>query len=162
MALPPIPPFSTGQNSTPLTPQQPAAQESSFWGEDGFGFGDLLDIVNPFHHIPIVSHIYENATGDARSGGASLLGGALFGGVIGFVSSFFNDAVKQVTGKDVGAHTVAFFEGEKATPNIQTAEQQPGGRHQVVPAVTQGIERYNQRILIHDTKHVPHQLDKRI
>ena len=36
--------------------------------EDGFGFADLIDIINPLHHIPVVNVIYRNLSGDAIGG----------------------------------------------------------------------------------------------
>ena len=36
----------------------------SAFGDDGFGFDDVLDAINPLQHIPIVSTIYRAITGD--------------------------------------------------------------------------------------------------
>lgn len=46
---------------------------------DGF-FEQLVDIINPLQHIPILSNIYRNLTGDQMSGAANILGSGLFGG----------------------------------------------------------------------------------
>ena len=48
-----------------------------------FGFGDLVDMVNPLHHIPLVSNLYESTTGDTIGAIAKIVGGAIFGGPIG-------------------------------------------------------------------------------
>jgi len=81
-----------------------AARDSdAFFGEDGFGFDDFLDLINPLQHIPIVSTLYRDLTGDEISPGARILGGALYGGPVGFAASIGNAAVEQVAGKDVGA-----------------------------------------------------------
>jgi hypothetical protein len=74
----------------------------TFFGPDGFGFDDFLDLVNPLQHIPIVSTIYREITGDEISPGARLFGGALFGGPVGFASSLANVVVEEVAGKDIG------------------------------------------------------------
>lgn len=66
-----------------------------FWGKDGFGFSDLVDIVNPLHHIPVVSKIYQHFTGDQISTGANMLGGAVFGGPVGLLASFAGSIINQ-------------------------------------------------------------------
>jgi hypothetical protein len=74
---------------------------SSFWGGDGFTFADILDIVNPLQHIPGISHLYRDATGDTTSSAASIVGGGLFGGVVGLVGSTIDALVQGVTGKGI-------------------------------------------------------------
>lgn len=81
--------------------------EKGLFGEDGFSFKTVLDTINPLQHIPIVSTIYRELTGDIPAPVSQVAGGALFGGVIGFVASLFNVQVEGVTGKDIGAHAVA-------------------------------------------------------
>jgi hypothetical protein len=73
---------------------QPPATESSFnlFGDDGFTFGDIIDIVNPLQHIPIVSNIYRKITGDTIAPAMEITGGALFGGPIGAAVSFVTTA----------------------------------------------------------------------
>lgn len=52
-----------------------------------FGVADVIDIVNPLHHIPIVSNLYQSATGDTISSVAQIVGGGLFGGPVGALVS---------------------------------------------------------------------------
>lgn len=80
--------------------------ETGFWGRDGFTFGDLLDLVNPLQHIPIVSTVYRAITGDEIGIGPRMLGGAVLGGVIGFGVSAMNAALEYETGKDAGNHAL--------------------------------------------------------
>lgn len=80
---------------------------SGFWGEDGFTFGDIIDLVNPLQHIPIVSTIYRAVTGDEIGVGPRLLGGAVLGGVVGFGAAAVNAAIEHGTGKDAGEHLLA-------------------------------------------------------
>ena len=60
---------------------EPVANDSrpgvkkDFFGEDGFNFFDLLDIINPLQHIPILSGLYRKITGDEISPGARMMGG---------------------------------------------------------------------------------------
>jgi hypothetical protein len=90
-----------------------AGNERSFWdrlwGKDGFSFGALLDAINPLQHIPVVSTIYRAATGDAIGPAPRIMGGALFGGVIGLITSAADAVVEGVTGKDTGSHVMAML-----------------------------------------------------
>lgn len=84
---------------------------SGFWGKDGFTFGDVLDLINPLQHIPIVGAIYRAATGDDMAAGARVLGGALYGGIAGLASGVVNAFVAETTGGDIGAHAIALLGG---------------------------------------------------
>ena len=103
-----------------------AARDSdAFFGEDGFGWDDFLDLINPLQHIPIVSTIYRELTGDTISPGARILGGAIFGGPVGFAAALGNAAVEQVAGKDVGELALSLFETEAPESETLTAEFTP-------------------------------------
>lgn len=69
---------------TTLAANQPGAP-STFapLGGDGLSFRDILDIVNPLHHIPIIGSLYRKLTGDTIDPAMRVAGGALFGGPIG-------------------------------------------------------------------------------
>ncbi len=41
-----------------------SAGNKPFWGKDGFTFADVLDVVNPLQHLPVVSKYYREQTGD--------------------------------------------------------------------------------------------------
>ena len=92
----------------------PADASFALFGKDGFSFFDLVDIINPLQHIPIVSSIYRHLTGDELDAAPRVLGGALFGGAIGAVAALVNVVVDEATGKDIGDHALAFFVDEKA------------------------------------------------
>jgi hypothetical protein len=55
--------------------------------DQSFGFSDLVDIVNPLQHIPVVSNLYQSATGDTMGAIAQIIGGGIFGGPIGALVS---------------------------------------------------------------------------
>lgn len=103
---------TTGRSISPPTelalavPDEAEASKSefSFFGEDGFSFDDLVDIVNPLQHIPVVSTMYREASEDALAPGPRMLGSTLFFGPIGLASSVVNVLIEQGTGKDIGAH----------------------------------------------------------
>jgi len=102
-----------------------ASNEIAMFGEDGFGFDDFLDIINPLQHLPIISNIYREITGDELSPGSRIIGGGIFGGGIGLAASVVNTAIEAETGKDIGGHVLALF-NEEGTPDgtdtVLTAE----------------------------------------
>lgn len=77
-------------------------------------FLDIVDVVNPLHHIPGVSTVYRELTGDEISPAARVAGGSLYFGPIGFVGSTINAVVDTVTGYDIGGHVANLFEDEDA------------------------------------------------
>lgn len=92
----------------------PAAAVSGddFWGEDGFSFGDVLDLINPLQHLPLVGSLYRSMTGDEISTGAQIFGGGLFGGPLGAFASAFNVMFEEVTGGEMTDHVLALFDGD--------------------------------------------------
>lgn len=91
-----------------------------FWGKDGMSFSNLIDVINPLQHIPVVGSIYRAVTGDQISPGARLAGGTLFGGPIGFAASVANLVMEDVTGTDLAKSAVALVRGEREAP-VQVA-----------------------------------------
>jgi hypothetical protein len=92
-------------------------------------FHDLLQTLNPLQHIPGVSWIYRELTGDEISPQARIAGDGLFGGVLGLVSGMVNAMLEKGTGKDVGAHIMAMFDSKPA-------DAQPTATAQATPATT--------------------------
>lgn len=84
-----------------------AADDGYMFGDDGLTFGDLLDIVNPLQHLPVVGAVYRSITGDELEPGAKMAGGALYGGPVGFASAMINNAIEEHTGDDVMGHMLA-------------------------------------------------------
>ncbi|MGF1474538.1 MAG: hypothetical protein ACFB6S_03135 [Geminicoccaceae bacterium] len=139
------------RDPTPLFPDRPSrsdnvgdrgAAANGLWGSDGFGFDDLLDIVNPLQHIPFVSGFYRQVTGDELGFAPRLMGGGLFGGLIGAGIALVDGSIHQVTGRDTAEHsfdamttawngmTGAFSSespGDTATPSVRLAEQGSDG-----------------------------------
>ena len=94
---------------------QSTGLSAEMWGEDGFSFGDLLDIINPLQHIPVVSTLYRALTGDEISPGARLAGGGLFGGMPGLAFAAANQLIETDTGQDLGEHMIAAVTGDDLT-----------------------------------------------
>jgi len=106
----------------------PPGAAARFWGPDGFTFADILDLVNPLQHIPVIAPLYRAITGDALAPGARILGGALYGGVTGLVSSVVNAMIEETTGADIGGHVIAALmpgEGAPAAPTAIAARGDP-------------------------------------
>lgn len=96
-------------------------ESAPIFGEDGVGFDDFLDVINPLHHIPIVGTIYRAITGDTIASAPRVMGGALFGGVIGFAAALVNAVVDEATGSDIGDKALALFTGGDAG-SVETTE----------------------------------------
>ncbi len=87
-----------------------------------FHFADFLDIINPLQHIPIVGTIYRAITGDEISSSASIFGGFLFGGPLGFVTAIANAIFGEASGQDPGETVLAALVGDDTAPDVQTAQ----------------------------------------
>lgn len=119
------------QNAAPRPPvlhpgavQGGAASKAEATGEDqDMSFWDVLDIVNPLQHIPLVNSVYRAVTGDEIKPAMQIGGGILFGGVIGGVAAIANAALQEATGKDLGGHMMAGLGfGDDAAPAGQAAQ----------------------------------------
>jgi len=136
--IPPAPPPGIPQ-AAPAGNQRSRSdgQDHSLFGADGLTFRDLLDIINPLQHLPVISNVYREFTGDELSPGARLMGGGLFGGFIGLGVAMFNSVVEDLTGKDVGSHVIALFRGdgdEAATAQVMMAAAEAPPTKAVVTA----------------------------
>jgi len=96
---------------------------------EGGGFADLLDIINPLQHIPIVSNIYRAVTGDTINPAGRILGGALFGGPVGFMAGIGGSLIAETTGKDVGEHLLAALTGDSSSATSSTSAQVASARY---------------------------------
>lgn len=124
--------------SSPVTASAAAdvsSEDTDIFGDDGFTFEDFIDIINPFHHIPIVGTVYRNETEDTIADGPRVMGGTLFGGPIGLVSSLINVWVENETGKDMTEHVYAYFSDEGGEDEaldsefVTAAGEAPKGHH---------------------------------
>jgi len=92
------------------------------FGEDGFSFLDLIDVVNPLQHIPVIGPMYRDLTGDTIDPLPRITGSTLFFGPIGAGLAAADVVLKETTGKDTGAHVLAMLRDNSTT---QTAEAGP-------------------------------------
>ncbi|MEQ8229036.1 MAG: hypothetical protein RIA64_13200 [Rhodospirillales bacterium] len=111
-----------------LTPSKEAAgggKEFKAFGDDGMTFLDLVDVVNPLQHIPVVSTLYRDLTGDTLDPAPRIMGSTLFMGPIGLVASVANVMVEHNTGKDMGGHVLAYFRDDAEPLTTKTAAATP-------------------------------------
>jgi hypothetical protein len=121
---------------TASAPPPAAATGASAPASSGSGFfADLLEIINPLQHIPVVGTLYRAITGDTIQPLEQLAGDALYGGVLGFVASAANLVFKEITGKDVGDTALAFVEGlgGSAKQTAVAGNAVPGAESQAEP-----------------------------
>ena len=78
-----------------------------------FGFYDLLDMVNPLQHIPLVNVAYRKITGDEIRGAPQIIGGAIFGGALGAAGGLANVIIQEETGKGFADNALALASGKK-------------------------------------------------
>jgi hypothetical protein len=65
--------------------------------ETELGFNDFLEMVNPLQHLPVISHIYRSESGNDIPAVAKIIGGGLFGGVVGAAASAAVSLVEAIT-----------------------------------------------------------------
>jgi len=68
----------------------------------GFSFKDLIDMVNPLQHIPVIGTLYRHITGDAINTVPKIAGDTLYGGLEGFAGSVADTIFEKITGKSFG------------------------------------------------------------
>lgn len=111
-----LPPEDKGSVRGARQPDTLTTTAKSASEDDGLSFWDVLDVINPLQHIPLVSTIYRELTGDKIGDAARIAGGALFGGPIGLAAAGVDFAVKALTGKHMDEHMVAMVSGDDAPP----------------------------------------------
>lgn len=104
-----------------------SAAEVSYEDND-FSFDDVLDILNPLQHIPVLSAYYRTETGDDIKPVARVAGDILFGAVTGSLvisglASVVTAAYEQQTGEEPVVQVAdALFGRNKAEPATMLAE----------------------------------------
>lgn len=92
----------------------------------GFSFHDLISIVNPLQHLPVIGTLYRAITGDTIGTAEKIAGDTLYGGMWGAVSSIADAAFEKITGKDFGDTVLAMFTGSgKPAPVAVAANTAP-------------------------------------
>ncbi len=100
-----------------------------------FTFGDVIDIINPLHHLPLIGFLYRELTGDEIRPSSKILGGAAFGGFAGAATSLADTIIEHETGRDMAGNVLALVNedgygdrqpsfGSTAPPNANKPPQQ--------------------------------------
>ena len=97
------------------------------FGEDGFSFLDLIDVVNPLHHIPVVGPLYRDITGDVIDLLPQITGSTLFFGPIGAGLAAVDVVLKEITDSDTGDHILAMLRNPTTTQAAETAPPRTAG-----------------------------------
>lgn len=122
MSLPPVgsptDPTATAPANKPGTAN--GGKGVSAFADEEFSFWDLVDVINPLQHIPVVNTIYREVTGDKIGAAAKLAGGALFGAAtggigaaVGAAAAFIDVAIENESGQDVGETVFAALFGDE-------------------------------------------------
>lgn len=109
-----VPPARGRDADTAAVDTGTSAKEAGFWGEDGFTFGDLVDLVNPLQQLPIVGTVYRAITGDSIAPGARMLGSIVFGGPLGMIGAMMENATTDASGATLGDRMLAWVTGDEA------------------------------------------------
>jgi hypothetical protein len=129
--------LSTSPVSASVAPAQKGHSDAS-----DFTFDDLISIVNPLQHIPVVSTIYRSMTGDTIKPFERILGDTLYGGMWGCVSAVANVVYQDVTGKDFGQTVLDFVTGndnDAQSSPADTAQGSPTAPSTAATATTVSI-----------------------
>jgi hypothetical protein len=86
---------------------------------------NVLDIVNPLEHLPVIGTIYSNLTGDKPGAFEKIAGDTLYGGPLGFVSSMAEVGFEKITGKDVGDTVWGWVTGNSGATALASTASKP-------------------------------------
>ena len=137
-----LPGRDAAKDAEPI-PTKTAKHEGFLWDKKDASFEDVLDTINPLHHIPIISTLYHESSGDTIGAVPRVLGGALYGlgpigAVLGAASALVNVAVEAVTGKDIGGTMMALLTGDEsdgtALAEDKSGTSSTGGAAAAAPA----------------------------
>jgi hypothetical protein len=100
-----------------------APSEKSSGADPSFlTFSDVVAAINPLQQIPIIDGIYRHYTGDTIRPQGTILGGLLYGGLIGGAIATASVLVHEVTGVDPEEAVIAYLTGDDAADGaVQTA-----------------------------------------
>ncbi|MEI9885690.1 MAG: hypothetical protein WDN08_04170 [Rhizomicrobium sp.] len=125
----------------PLAAGPQAAIDSAVAAPDGsFSFDDLLDIVNPLQHIPVVGTLYRAISGDTIKTGPKIAGDTLYGGITGFAASVADTMFEKITGRNVGDTLLAMVQDAFAPAADATAVASAAPPALPAPAAVQPAE----------------------
>jgi hypothetical protein len=99
----------------------------------GFSFHDLLNIVNPLQHLPVISTIYRAITHDTIKPFEKIAGDTIYGGPMGFIGSLADTIFQKITGKDFGDTVLSLFTGSHDAAATSVAQSSSSATAGVSP-----------------------------
>ncbi len=98
--------------------------------DDAFGFWDFVDLINPLQHIPLVSTLYRELTGDTIKPEVQIAGGVLMGLATGNIllsaaTSVASAALEQKTGQEPAIMMAQALWGEDRALNVPDPMNEP-------------------------------------
>ncbi len=101
--------------------------------EREFGFADLIDMANPLQHIPLVGHAYREITGDEIHPIGQIIGGALYGGILGAATGLTNTIMIEETGDDIAGNALSAFNAPLSPQPAEATVLEPTPIHTEKP-----------------------------
>ena len=96
-------PATTRYGNDTTTAKVVSPAKGGAFGDDGLTFGDVLDVLNPLHHIPLLGNVYRKISGDTIAPAARIGGGALFGGPLGAAVAAATVVAASIMGREGSA-----------------------------------------------------------
>jgi hypothetical protein len=121
---------------TPALEEKPSIR---WWSKGSFSFKDILDMLNPLQHLPVISTLYRKLTGETIGGVARIIGGAIYGragGIASMISSVANAIFGAITGKDMGERIYAAIFGEKKTEAADAVPANASAKNTLLAALS--------------------------
>ncbi|MBP2297206.1 hypothetical protein [Azospirillum rugosum] len=113
------------QALAPTTPKATPKPAKEAGVDLSLDFDDIVDALNPLQHLPGVSAVYRQATGDHIGLAARLAGDFLYGGPIGLAGGAAMAMFEAITGDSPVGHIAALVEEEDAVASAATPAAQP-------------------------------------
>ncbi|MDJ0609861.1 MAG: hypothetical protein QNJ67_12860 [Kiloniellales bacterium] len=92
-------------------------------------FEDLVDLINPLHHLPFVGSFYRSVSGDEITAAARIMGAMIYAGPLGFVFATADSLFAEISGRPLGDTLIAAAFGDGGTDETQdlaAGENRPG------------------------------------
>ena len=95
------------------------------FGNDGVSFKDIIDVVNPLHHVPVIGTLYRALTGDNIDALPKIAGSTLYFGPLGALLSGAGILIEETSGHDLSDHIVAKLNADGVIKTAPINNQPP-------------------------------------
>ncbi|MBM3522651.1 MAG: hypothetical protein FJX57_06815 [Alphaproteobacteria bacterium] len=99
-------------------------------------FSDLIALINPLQHLPIIGPLYRKLTGDEPHPAVKAVGGLIFGGPSGLMGAVLGHVLEQTTGKSMIDIVADVFSGSASKPAMAAAAEVAIGPPRMLVPVT--------------------------